>query len=260
MKLYDEEREKFLKAVEDVVADLDMQWASSHELYNDPGVIAKLAEHGWVVGTDNSLISNTDSVIQWDYLDWEFTQKDTSVRYFSAEEDEQLFTADQRGFDFLLQTYFQQNANTANLVTGTRVLLIAYDETIVGPTGKTYKAKVNTHNGVECTDYIAQRVISTLSSGVLNAGIVQFQPPLKYPEPEYNPMEAGQFVKIFYQFSTQFWENEEFIRVVPNSLEDRGACNNWQNMAYFMPGSNIVRYVTMLEFGYRAGSSLQFSL
>jgi Flavin containing amine oxidoreductase len=246
-ELYDGETERFMKAMEDVTADLDEQWASSHELYNDPGVVAKLAEHGWAVGTDNSLISNIDSTVQWDYIDWEFTQKDTSVRYFSSEPYEGLFVSDPRGFDFLLQTFFQENANTANLRTGTRVLSIAYDETIVGPSGKTYKAKVSTHNGEDCTDYIAQRVISTVSSGVLNAGIVEFQPPLKYSEPEYNPMEAGQFVKIYYQFPTQFWENEQFIRIVPNSVEDQGACHNWQNLAYFMPGSNIIRYVIMYE-------------
>ena len=105
----------------------------------------------------------------------------------------------------------------------------------------------NTETGA-CTDYYAQRVISTVSSGVITNDLIDFNPPLAYPHRQYNPYYMTNYVKIFYQFPNQFWDNTELIRVVRDE-QHRGECHHWANMNYqgFYEGSNMIRCEIMSE-------------
>ncbi|CAB9510333.1 Flavin containing amine oxidoreductase [Seminavis robusta] len=245
--LYTAEEERFRTALEDAIAEVDENlWTPAHDFYTDVGVIGLLQQNGWFVGPENTVMNNLDHDIQWAWLDWEWATSEVSLRFFPTAAYESLIVADPRGFEFLLQTYLQQNANTTSLRTGTRALSVAYDENIPSQGGKTYKARVHTNNGAQCTDYVAQRVISTVSAGVLNAGLIQFQPPLRFPAETHNPMKMAQYIKVTYQFENQFWDDIEFIRVLREAGQ-RGHCNHWQNMNYFMPGSNIIRCELMTE-------------
>ena len=250
--LYAAEVERFNKAMDDVIVDIDDQWQSNHESYPDPGIIAKLRQHNWNVPTDDSTggsspMANIDFTIQWDWIDWEYSMADTSVRYFPTAPYESLMAADPRGFDFLLQSFAFANVNPSALKLKTRVVSVDYNENIAPPTpgAPFYKARVQTHNGVQCTDYVGKRVVSTVSAGVINNDLIQWNPPLRYSVKDYNPMVMGNYVKIFYQFESQFWDDQEFIRVVPDNVEQRGHCHHWQNLNFgsFFPGSNIIRYV-----------------
>ena len=238
--------ERFQQALDDTIADIDEQWQENHEFYQDPGVVAKLRQHAWMVGpNNNSDIANIDFTIQWDWIDWEYAMPDTSVRYFPTLPYESLMASDPRGFEFLLQTFAFVNVNPSNILLNTRVLSVDYNENIapLTPGGPFYKARVQTHNGVECTDYVARRVISTVSAGVLNNELIEWNPPLQYSVRDYNPMEMGQYVKLFFQFEEQFWDDQEFIRVVPDTVDQRGHCHHWQNLNFgaALPGSNIIR-------------------
>lgn len=238
--------DRFQQALDDVISDIDEQWQANHELYQDPGILAKLQQYNWRVGAnDNSDMTNIDFTIQWDWIDWEYAMSDTSVRYFPTLPYESLMASDPRGFEYLLQTFAALNINQSNIKLNTRAMRVDYNENIPPqtPGGTSYKARVQTHNGVECTDYITRRVISTVSAGVLNNELIQWNPPLQYPVEEYNPMEMGQYVKLFFQFEEQFWDDQEFIRVVPDQVAERGHCHHWQNLNFgtFLPGSNIIR-------------------
>lgn len=102
--------------------------------------------------------------------------------------------------------------------------------------------------------------------GVLAKGDlgIEFIPPLKYAAATSNPLIMGQYVKVFYQFESAFWDDNEFIvslkvrtpvtdsrsncsvsRMIPYSLfrplfnqeneiqespEQFGECHQWQNL------------------------------
>lgn len=241
------EEELFQKVIEDTYKPADEQWDTDHASFPDQGVNALFAADGWTIPNDNT--GNLRHTIKWGWVDWEYADPDTSIRYWPEMPYDGLFTHDERGYEYLVQLYGQNNVDQDNIVLGTRVMSMDYNQNVRSPNfgGPTYKARVNTHNGVQCTDYMAQRVISTVSPGVLYNDLIEFSPPLKYAPQTTNPMKMAQYVKIFYQFEEQFWDDGEFIVVVPKEVSQRGKCQQWYNGNFFQPGSNYLRCELMTE-------------
>jgi len=235
-----------MKAWSDAEKEADNQWSKDHESYPDNGVNALLTQQGWEVQ------SNLDYTFKWFMLDYEYADSDTSVRYFPYLQSLPAHHVnDPRGYEFLLQTHFQNNVDTSALRTSSRVSTVHYDENVVSETnGKTYKVVVNTNaeNGSGCKDYYAQRIISTVSAGVINNDLIKFNPPLAFPAQDFSPYYMTQYIKIFYQFQNQFWDENQFIRTVRDEA-NRGHCHHWSNFnaAGFEEGSNIIRCEIMTE-------------
>ena len=90
------------------------------------------------------------------------------------------------------------------------------------------------------TIYTARYVLVTFSSGVLNARVVQFEPDLpqwKYAALTLAPM--NHFCKIFLLFNESFWDNKDYMFVVPKL---RGWYMIWQNLYRFFgeKGKNML--------------------
>ena len=273
------EEDRFRTAWDAAEAEAENQWTSDHESYPDRGVQAMLADQGWTIPAGPE--GNLDYTIQWAALDWEYVffvgsllsssfttsflinlflvlveyhdryaAADTSVRFFGYCIDCLAYqVSDMRGYEFLPQSYLATNANPSNVRFNTRVTRINYDENVVSSDGKTYKTLVNTVDpSGACMDYYAQRVISTVPTGVISSKLITFNPPLQYSDEQYNPFYMAQYVKIFYQFPSKFWDDNEMIRVALNNGE-RGHCHHWANMDHpkFFPGSLVIRCEIMTE-------------
>lgn len=238
-----EEEERFRDAWGAAEAEADNQWDTNHESFPDNGVRSLLADEGW------SIESNLDYTIEWLVLDYEYAAKDTSVRFFPYFELPPYHVNDARGYESLVQNQFQTNVDTSKLRSDARVGQVHYDENVVSANGKTYKAVVTTTNSAGgCADYYGQRVISTVSTGVINNNLIQFNPPLAFPAQDFNPYYMTQYVKIFYQFDNQFWDDSQIVRTVRDEA-NRGHCHHWSNLNApgFYEGSNIIRCEIMTE-------------
>ena len=231
--------------------DAEEQWTKNHEDFNDQGVIKLLADNGWTVGDD--ALGNLDYIMQWLYIDFEYAQADTSARYFPYSADNPFLVTDDRGYEAVLDDFRNENVPGDRILFNKRVTSINYGESICMEQclgiclGTSYKARVTTEDG---TEYIARRVISTVSTGVLEKEYIDFSPSLKYSSASTNPYEMAQYTKIFYQFDNQFWGDTEFVEVALGP-GDRGKCHHWQNMELAITGSTIIRCELMTE-GFNA--------
>ena len=237
-----QEEQRFLDAWGAAEVEADNQWDSNHESYPDNGVRALLAQEGWEIQT------NLDYTIEWSILDYEYAAKDTSVRFFPYYTFPAHHVNDPRGYESLVQTHFRNNVDSTKLRSDSRVKQVNYDES-VSANGKTYKAVVSTTNSAGgCKDYYGQRVISTVSTGVINNDLITFNPPLAFPARDFNPYYMTQYVKIFYQFDNQFWDTNQLLRTVRDE-QNRGHCHHWSNLNApgFIEGSNIIRCEIMTE-------------
>jgi hypothetical protein len=216
----------FLKAFNEAGADADEQFTKDHESFPDEGVVKLLADRGWVVPADSS--GNLDYIIQWLYMDFEYAVEDVSVRYFPYEAVDPQFVTDQRGFDAVINQFQANNVPADRIRFNHRVKTINYDVSFENE-GTTYCALVQTtdeENGGD-RDFYGLRVISTVSTGVLNSGDIEFLPAFAYPAEEYSPFEMAQYIKVFYQFNNTFWNDTEFVEVMRDG-EQRGHCREYQ--------------------------------
>ncbi|CAB9498514.1 Polyamine oxidase 1 [Seminavis robusta] len=245
--LVDAEHKRFTEAFIAAGVDADEQFTAEHESFNDRGVLALLEDNGWAVASDTS--GNLDAVMQWLYIDYEYAVRDVSTRYFPYEAPNPFLVTDQRGYETLLQHFQGEHIPRDKILLNQRVTSIDYDADVciqqcigvcVGPR---YKAIVKTEDG---TEYLTQRVILTVSTGVINNDRIDFNPSFQYPHAQYNPYRMAQYVKIFYQFEEPFWGTTEFVEVARNPA-NRGLCNHWQNMDLAIPGSGIIRCELMTE-------------
>jgi len=194
--------------------------------FGDLGAVEVLNQCGWSGQTP------LDRVVQWVFVDYEYAEHDPSLVNFPSPIEEFFLVHDQRGFEYLPQRFAQDhllcsdatrgrdaqcNGAQDNIRLNQRVTDIKYDLVNAGGVGR--RVKVRAQSGgtsafpsQQCTEYTGKRVIATVSAGVLNEDLIEFDPPLKYPAATSNPMKMQQYIKIFYQFPTVFWDNNnEFI-------------------------------------------------
>ena len=114
---------------------------------------------------------------------------------------------------------------------------IIYDN---NPTlGSTYKAIVQGVDSADnCVKYKTKRVIVTVPVSILRGKgySIDFSPALNK---ENLPGVTGQYNKLFYKFTTKFWENKQFIGILRDNTY-RGVCNHWHNIDLNNPGSKIL--------------------
>ena len=231
------------------------------KLPKDEGVLRMLQAHGWNLTYDDSPVDNLDYMLQWKFVDYEYQMPDVSRNFFSPEsvpiqvelkQQKQSrwkskvipnsLVLDPRGYESLLQDFQAKHVPSDHIRLNQRVQTINYDITYK-TFEKSYGAVVTVQNETDSRlyDFMARRVISTVSAGVLNHELIDFAPPLAYSPAKYNPFQVAQYTKIFYQFDRVFWDTDvEFIDIV-RPLKQHGHCNNWQNMEHYLPGSGIIR-------------------
>jgi Flavin containing amine oxidoreductase. len=209
---------------------------------DDIGVIAELLSCGW----DEE--DPIDFLFKLIYYDYEFANRDGSIfGWFDFAAQPILFTTDD--WEKSIVAYAEEK--DIEPVFETRVMHINYDLDDVK-----YKASVMAQDADgKCTTYAAQRVISTVAAGVYNHNLISFDPPLLYPDAEYNPMKMRNYVKIFYRFSTNFWDSgSHYIYPITSAgLESTNTGILWQDLSRseIFPGSNIL-LLTLLEESFIA--------
>lgn len=239
-------QQAFLSAFNDAERDANNLFSSSeNDGFSDTGVVALLSNNGWAVAADSS--GNMDYIFQWLYIDFEYAASDTSVRFFPYINDAPLMVVDQRGYQNVLQEFKNANIGDDKFRMNKRVSSIDYDTRICDGQvtaceccGEEFNAIVRTTDGSE---YMARRVISTVSAGVLSSGDISFNPGLKYSDSPYN---FAQYIKVFYQFSSKFWDSTQFVYTMKD-VANRGQCHHWQDMDSLISGSRILRCELMTE-------------
>lgn len=213
--VYQESLQNFQGALDDAAKVAFQQFEPSSPVV-DRGILHLLRESGW---NTNSMM---DQMVQWSMIDWEFTVPDTSVRNFYAEIEDMELVVDQRGYEHIVQRFFQDNIDSTRLRLNHRVYRIDYNVD-----SSTHRAKVFalTESG-GCIEYQANHVALTVSIGVLNAGLIEFSPPLQYQGS--NPFAFGQFAKVFFTFAENFWDDNEFI--LTENEQGVGLCHQWHNL------------------------------
>jgi hypothetical protein len=206
------------------IADND-QYTPNHESFPDNGVVQLIADQGWTVADDSS--GNLDYIIQWNSLDYEYAVADVSVRYFPYEEINPNLVTDQRGFEAVINQYQANNVPADRIRYNHRVKTVKYDISFENG-GTTYCAIVQATDETDgaIRDYYGQRVISTVSQGVLNSGDIDFQPAFTYPASESNPYDMAQYIKVFYQFNETFWNGTQFVETI-RDVPNRGQCRKY---------------------------------
>jgi Flavin containing amine oxidoreductase len=204
-------------------------------------------------------VANLDYYARWQFLDYEFAQKDTSMYSFLKRKDfiaKLYFVMDQdQGFQKIPISFareylgFTEGVGGANFQFRQTVAAIRYDRA-----DAVYKTAIETNvdsQGCPRYRFEAKRVISTLPVGVLRSQDVRFDPPLPYGE---NPFVMADYIKVFYQFDEKFWDgtdDKEFIVSLKKANND-GKCNTWTSLDYsssantpytssqIIPGSRII--------------------
>jgi hypothetical protein len=88
--------------------------------------------------------------------------------------------------------------------------------------------------------YEAKRVISTVAAPVLSFDMIEFEPSLRYPEADFNPMQGRVALKVFYQFPSTFWDDSDLIFTVNSEDPSSEDPNYWMNLNRVLPGSNMI--------------------
>jgi Flavin containing amine oxidoreductase len=213
--------ERALKCVGDVLYD-------EGDPLIDHGVIKVLREDcGWTSS------SNVDDAIQWDYIDYEYTGKDTSLYNFPQPDYlmdglSEYIVIDQNGGYSSLATSFATDYGVSPYIDFNKtVTKIDYSHT----GDANYKVKVDVR-ATSCTHYLAKYVILTVPVGVIANNLIEFHPPLFTTD---NPLKMGLYIKIFYNFNFRVGPryNHEFLWSVlqgSTSGDKDEHCMNWQNM------------------------------
>jgi polyamine oxidase len=214
---------------------------------------------------DFTLSDSQDFFNHWIYIQFEYAGDDTSVSevvdpYF----DKQYMVVDQGGFDQIATYFTEDNGLNEKIRFGRNVTKINYDED-----DDVYKARVITgpKGDGDCNVHLAKRVILTVPAGVLNNNLIEFVPELRYSESEFNPFKVGFYIKIFYEFKTNFWgstlNDKEFL-VSLQQRDNVGQCHHWQNLEAvsdltpdygnntdYVPGSNTI-FCTLIGTSFQA--------
>ncbi len=231
INVYDESLERFRGALQDATK-ISEQLFEPNALVLDEGIVKLLRDVGW------QPTSQIDQAVQWSSVDWEYAVSDASIRNFEGELPSMRLVVDQRGFEYIAQRFSQDFLDQSRLRLNTRVYKIEYDVL-----DTTYKARVFARTDSGCIEYQANNVILTVSVGVLNSGLIEFSPPLMYGGS--NPFTIAQYVKVYFTFTENFWDDNEFI-FTENEV---GVCHQWQNLDLegFLPGSRMLRCEIMTE-------------
>mmetsp|Transcript_12724 Transcript_12724/g.14589 ORF Transcript_12724/g.14589 Transcript_12724/m.14589 type:complete len:499 (-) Transcript_12724:9-1505(-) len=207
-------------------------WKKDIDLSDEVGVLTEFIGCGY---DDTNPI---DFVFKWLWYDFEYSDNDGSIAGFwdmFKYADNIMPTGK---LEKAIRKYAKRKKIGEIVEFEKRVRKISYGN----PQNEKYGVRVLTK---DCHVYKAQRVISTVSSGVYNRNLIKFSPSLKYNDNDNNPMKVKQYLKIFYKFDDKFWEDvanqTHYIYTVP-SEDPTGVSMNWMNLDVegLYSGSNIL--------------------
>jgi hypothetical protein len=184
--------------------------------------------------------TNLDFLAKWLSIDYESAEDTTSMfsfpdrrfyigpSYFVKEQDGGFESLPSR---FAEDTFGDPLSSSQYLKFSERVSKIKYN--LDPENNDDYYALVDVNpkptDGCPTARYRAKRVIWTASVGVIASGDITFDPPLD-PNLE-NPLVMKDFIKVFYRFKTEFWDDAEFI-VSLQKEDNSGRCHHWQNLDF----------------------------
>ncbi|XP_070577589.1 uncharacterized protein [Ptychodera flava] len=219
--------------------DLDKAMDFSHKLAwellrdnkSDISLRAALRLGGWNPKTP------LDKILEYLHVDFEYGDIPyvTSLKSSAAVNNgKAFFVTDQRGFSYILKAVVDEfiKEGDPRLKFGKVVTHVKWNDRGV---------EVRCHDG---TTYRAPFALLTFSIGVLQNGVVKFEPPM----PAWKRLEIEQFdmalyTKIFLKFpngTKRFWDDNEFIL---HAHPRRGFYPVWQNLearGLFDEGTNIL--------------------
>lgn len=210
--------------------------------FKDIGLKKAYKDCGWKKGHP------LDDWLKWVWQDYEFATKDGSLYSWVDSVDVQSFFVKDDWSQYFrrrldeLQQQRQTGKAKVDLELQRRVTTVQYDLQGLkdSPHIRAKVTAVDTTTG-ELHEYFARRVILTVSAGVYNHDLIQFVPPLKYSDADYNPLRIQQYVKIFYHFPQRFWPNNvDYLYTIDKSHHDE--VRSWQNLDRpdLFPGSRIL--------------------
>ena len=220
----------------------------------DTGALGLLDECGWTDAI-NDADRGLDYFAQWLFLSYEYAQGDVTLSSFpeNVYADPNYLIVDQNGGYQGLLEWYASSAKTDirnRIALETTVQRVSYSEQPVASNGDDYTGSdyyasvIAEEKDGPCTEYIAKRVISTVSVGVLKNQHIEFDDAL---DTGLLPLEMQQYVKIFFQFDDYFWGNAENLVTLRDATgPERGICHQWQN------------YEAEIKTGPKKGTSTRF--
>lgn len=162
----------------------------------DMSISDELAKHGW-----KRAVTPIDKLVEWDELDQEdaeHPEKSSALNNLNDPTwvnygDVEYFVQDPRGFNFVLNGMVQDLKKSGKV----EILLNQDVKTVNYTPGNTHVVGVNNETGEQFT-YKADSIVSTVSVGVMNANIINFEPALpEFKVNAFNQFTMGLEDKVF---------------------------------------------------------------
>jgi hypothetical protein len=212
----------------------DEFWEEDVDPSQDSGLISVYGECGW------NPSDPLQYLVKYLWHDWEYATDDGSI--FSWFDPYAPGEAFYMAIDDWAKAFRDFAANNKiSPIFNHRVDKIKYDIKRQGSDIRTRVYATNKSSG-QCVVFDAQRVISTVSAGVYNNDLIEFDPPLRYPAAQFNPLKEKNYVKIIFKFPTNFWGTKDHYIFTLKSQNPDGIALHWQNYARegLYPGSNML--------------------
>ncbi|BFI29912.1 hypothetical protein AXG93_1988s1270 [Marchantia polymorpha subsp. ruderalis] len=155
--------------------------------------------------------------------------------------EDSYFAADPRGFATIIQPVASYLKNTNGTIEDPRLMLnkvvnkIAYGD---------WGVSVSTEDGAT---YTAKAAIATVSLGVLQSKLINFEPDLPFWKLEaIFEFNMAIYTKIFLKFPSKFWRTDPGTEFFLYADDSRGYYPVWQHLEREFPGSNII-FVTVTD-------------
>lgn len=248
---------------------LDKQGTSAYCSAEDCNLRSELTECGWNTNSDP-----LREAIEWYGFDFEnAVEPEHSSLYANPLwnygydfQYKDFFVTDPNGYCKIADRYINEKKTSRNLIKLKTVV-----KEVNWQYGGSYPVRISTPNGC----FLAKKVISTVSVGVLDKNSAMFQPQLMQNVMAMKRVfKMSNYYKIFFQFDRKFWGDSQVsssMALVEHSIlqfdgtgsnsslmlisstsqfiqiatEERGRCNFWQSLHTkwrnkFLYGSNIL--------------------
>ncbi|KAJ7566173.1 hypothetical protein O6H91_02G091200 [Diphasiastrum complanatum] len=191
-----------------------------------------------------------EMTLDWQNYDFEFAEppRITSLKNtqpnptFVNFGNDEYFVADPRGYTYIVQRLAEEfltqqkgKIQDSRLQFHKVVRKIQYSQ---------HGVRLVTEDG---SIYTSKFAIVTVSLGVLQSNLIEFQPVLPFwkVEPLYK-FDMAIYTKIFLKFRYKFWPTGEGTEFFLYASERRGYYPYWQHLENEYPGSNII-FVTVTD-------------
>jgi polyamine oxidase len=202
-----------------------------------------LREYGYWNGTEgNVLEEDIANLMEWIKIDFEYSNPSSAVSTMwgfpinGEFEPRDFLVTDPRGYGFWMDEIAAEFSDRIHL-SKTVTSIENRDDN---------KVRVETEDG---TVFVSDYTICTLPLGVLQSGDVEFIPPFSDTRIDgINGMTMSNYAKLYLQFETRFWGDEEVI-LTAGDLQSTDLFP-WAvnlDLPKFLPGSKILSFNVCCE-------------